>query len=269
MAMGRSLTAPAWALLALFIGYASAGTWIGNGPHGWARFDRAWPDVAQNVLVYIPFGILGVLTLRDLRLAWLRPVGAVAVGAGLFSVILEGLQLHTLERTASLTDVAAAVVGSIAGGVMAARVAAVLHRARDVIRPSGVLDATDTPIVIALLVALVVVAWWPFDPTLDPSTWADRWHIIRRDPWQAHGTAMLAQALLYTWLSLAIAASADRLPTREAVMASAAAAMATAVVIDGGQLAMGSQPIGVAGVVAQIAGATAGALLFASCRVPK
>lgn len=269
MAMGQSLTAPAWALLALFIGYASAGTWSGTGPHAWARFDQAWPDVAQNILVYMPFGILGALTLRDRRLAWPTSLGAVAVVAGLFSLILEGLQLHTLERTASLADVAAAVAGSIAGGLMAVRVAAAGARVREVIRPSGVLDATDTPIVIALLLALVVVAWWPFDPTLDPSTLADRWRLIRRDPWQINGTQMLAQSLLYTCLALAIATCAGRLRTRDAVMAGAAVALATAVVIDGGQLAMGSQPIGVAAVVAQIAGATAGALLFAIGRVPK
>lgn len=269
MAMGRSLTAPAWALLALFIVYASAGTWTGDGRHAWAPLDESWPDVAQNVLVYMPFGILGVLTLRHRRLAWLTSVGVVAVIAGLFSLILEGLQLHTIERTASLTDVAAAVVGSIAGGLLAARVAATVNRVVEAVRPSGVLDATDAPIVIALWMALVVVAWWPFDPTLDPSTWAERWRSIRRDPWQVNGTQMLAQALLYTWLSLAIATCADRWHTRDAAVASAAAALATAVVIDGGQLAMGSQPIGVAAVVAQIAGATAGAVVFATCRVPK
>jgi hypothetical protein len=56
--------AAAWALLALFILYASGGTWTATGPAIWGPLAWSWPDVAQNVLVYVPFGILGLLTLR-------------------------------------------------------------------------------------------------------------------------------------------------------------------------------------------------------------
>lgn len=63
----RSLAAPVWALLALFVVYASAGTWTSDGPRIWAPILVSWTDVAQNLLLYLPFGMLGVLTLRHRR----------------------------------------------------------------------------------------------------------------------------------------------------------------------------------------------------------
>jgi len=269
MAAGRSLVAPAWALLALFVVYASTGTWTAGGPRIWAPIHVSWPDVAQNVLLYIPFGILGVLTLRHRRHSLLASMLEVALVTGLFSLFVEVIQLHTIERTASLTDVAAGVVGAVAGGLAAEPVAGAMARTIDAVRPSGILDAPETPLLIVLMTALVIVAWLPFDPTLDVNTLAGRWRIIRRDPWQANGVATAAQALLYAWLTLAAAACAFRLRTRQAMLAGASVALASALVIDAGQLAMGSQPIGLAGVAAQITGAAFGAGAFAICRVPK
>ena len=269
MAAGRALAAPAWALLALFVVYASAGTWTADGPRIWAPISVSWPDVAQNVLLYFPFGILGVVTLRHRRHCLLASMLEVAFIAGLFSSFVEVIQLHTIERTASLTDVVAGVMGAVAGGLAAEPVAGAVARTIDAVRPSGVLDAPDTRLLIVLMTALVIAAWFPFDPTLDVSTLAARWRIIRRDPWQAHGAATAAQALLYAWLTLATAACAYRLRTRQAMVAGASVAIASAVVIDAGQLAIGSQPIGLAGVAAQIAGAMFGAGAFAICRVPK
>jgi len=265
----RSLAAPAWALLAIFVVYASAGTWALQGPRIWAPAYVSWPDVAQNILLYVPFGILGVLTLRHRRHSVIASAIEVAFIAIVFSLIVEVMQLHTAERTASLIDVLAALIGAWAGGVVSAPAARLIDRAIDAVRPSGVLDAADSAILMALLAAMAIWAWWPFEPTLDVSTVAARLRGVRRDPWQFDGMATSAQALLYTWLSLAIAACANKLRTLEAMLMGAAGAIAAAAIFDAGQLAMGSQPIGLAGLGAQIAGATIGAALFALARVPK
>jgi glycopeptide antibiotics resistance protein len=68
--------------------------------------------VARNVLLYVPFGTLGMLALGrgDARGA-LRVAGV----AMLFSLGVETLQLYTVDRVASLTDVVSAGVGAIAG----------------------------------------------------------------------------------------------------------------------------------------------------------
>lgn len=265
----RALAAPAWVLLALFIVYASAGTWAADGPRVWAPTRLSWPDVAQNLLTYITFGIVGGLTLGPGRRSTFRLAIAVAMMALAFSLFVEGIQLYTVDRTASITDVLAAVVGAAIGAVAAAPFARVADRAMAAVRPSGVFDARDTVVLMALAAALAIAAWWPFDPTLDVSTLAERVRVVRRDPWQFGGVAMVVQALLYSWLSLAIAACAWRLRTVEAMIAGVAAAIVIAVILDVGQLAMGAVPIGLAGLGAQVAGAVAGGALFAMARVPK
>lgn len=265
----RALAAPAWALLALFVVSASTGTWTSEGPRIWAPIALSWPDVAQNILLYLPFGVLGVLTLRHRRHSAVASAIEVAVMAVLFSLFVEVIQLYTVDRTASVTDVFSAALGATAGGLLAEPAARAGDRGLDMARPSGVLNAAGTPVLLALLVAIIVVAWQPFDPTLDVSSLASRWRAIRNDPLQFDGVAAAGQTLLYGCLSLGIAAAAHRLPTFAAMRAGGAAAMAIAVIVDAGQLAMGSQPRGLAGLGAQIAGAMSGAALFAIGRVPK
>ena len=102
----------AWLLLAVFIIARSAGTWSPYEPGVWAPTLVKPADVVRNVAVYIPFGVLGMLVLdrRDGR-GVLR-VMAIAL---IFSLAVEALQLYTVDRVASLTDIASAVAGSCIG----------------------------------------------------------------------------------------------------------------------------------------------------------
>ena len=99
----------------------SAGTWNPYEPGVWAPTLVAPADVARNVLIYVPFGVLGMLTLerRDPR-----AVARVTVIALLFSLIVETLQLYTVDRVASLTDIGSAGVGAVIGASLIAAVAA-------------------------------------------------------------------------------------------------------------------------------------------------
>lgn len=265
----RTLAASAWALLALFVVYASTGTGTLDGPRTWAPVHLSWPDVAQNILLYLPFGVLGVITLRHCRHSALATVIEVAVLAVVLSLFVEVIQLYTVDRTASVTDVFAAALGATAGGLLAKPAARAGDRFVSLVRPTGVLDAPVTPVLFALLVAIVVVAWRPFDPTLDVSTLATRVRVVQHDPLAFDPIPATGQAFLYMWLSVGIAAAALRLTTFAALLAGATAAIAIAVIVDVGQLAMGSEPIGLAGLAAQTAGAITGAALFAWRRRPK
>lgn len=265
----RSLAASAWALLALFVVYASTGTWTSEGPRIWAPIYLSWPDVAQNILLYLPFGVLGVITLRHRRHSALASVIEVAVIAVVVSLLAEMIQLYTVDRTASVTDVFAAALGATAGGLLARPAALTGDRFVGLVRPSGIVDAPGTPVLLALLVAIIVVAWRPFDPTLDVSTLASRARRLQHDPLAFDPVSAAGQALLYMWLSVSIAAAAFRWTTFAALLAGGAAAITIAVIVDVGQLAMGSEPIGLAGLAAQTAGAITGAALFAWCRGPR
>lgn len=110
-----------WALLCAFIIYGSSGTWAAYQPAIWAPTYVSLPDIAVNVLLYVAFGALGALTMRDAyRRHWLRLVARLVVMAVLFSAINEALQLYTIDRVAALTDVGSAALGAWIGGTAVA-----------------------------------------------------------------------------------------------------------------------------------------------------
>ena len=75
-------------------------------------------DVALNVMLYVAFGALGMLSLRDgYPRHWLRLVFRLVVLAVLFSASNEALQLYTIDRVASLTDIGSAATGALIGGI--------------------------------------------------------------------------------------------------------------------------------------------------------
>lgn len=98
--------------MAVFIAAGSAGTWSPNRPAIWAPLLVSPGDVARNVALYVPFGALGLLALdrSDIR-GMLRVLG-VAI---LFSAANETLQLYTVDRVGSVTDIVSAAVGASLG----------------------------------------------------------------------------------------------------------------------------------------------------------
>jgi VanZ family protein len=95
------------------------GTWAPNQPGVWAPTLVSARDVVQNVLLYVPFGVLGVLSVgrTEPPRHWLRLVARIVALAVLFSASNEALQLYTIDRVASLTDIVSAVAGASIGGV--------------------------------------------------------------------------------------------------------------------------------------------------------
>jgi glycopeptide antibiotics resistance protein len=102
----------AWAALAIFIIVGSSGTWTPYAPGIWAPMLVRPLDIARNVALYIPFGVFGM---RALERADARGIVRVAGIAVLFSFAVEALQLYTVDRVASLTDIASAAVGTSVG----------------------------------------------------------------------------------------------------------------------------------------------------------
>src|SRR5262245_36975029 len=64
------------------------------------------PDVAQNVLLFVPFGVLGALTLRPLRSVSAQILTTTVAAAGL-ALAIEVAQIYTLDRVTSASDVVA------------------------------------------------------------------------------------------------------------------------------------------------------------------
>lgn len=105
--------------------YGSLGTWAAYQPGIWAPTLVDIPDVAENVMTYVLFGVLGALSMRDsYRRHWMRLVLRLTLLALIFSAANEAGQLYTLDRVASLTDIVSAAIGTFAGAtaVVAGRV---------------------------------------------------------------------------------------------------------------------------------------------------
>ena len=109
-----------WLLLTAFIAAGSAGRWAPYRPGIWAPTLVNPGDVVRNVALYVPFGVLGMLALGRGDPRGVARVTALAV---LFSFANEALQLYTVDRVASLTDIVSAVVGTIAGASLVALLA--------------------------------------------------------------------------------------------------------------------------------------------------
>ena len=251
--------AAGWAALALFVLYGSIGTLAADGRRLAALPGVSWPDIAQNVLLYIPFGTLGVWALqRDAASRTALCVRVIAI-AFVYSSAMELLQMFSALRTASPLDVIANVAGAGTGVMAAQRAEHALTMAVDRVRWTGLLAAPARYLLAATLAAIVLAAWYPFDVTLDVSTLSDRTRVVRLDPWLRPGGAELwGQGARFFVLAAVAAACLPGLARRAAPVA-AVAALAVAIVVDLGQLAMGSEPIGLAAFVSQAAGACVGA----------
>lgn len=246
----------AWAALAAFILYGSSGP-IG-GPRTAALPGISAPDIAQNVLLYVPFGVFGVWTLRRFIPSRAARLGVLLAVAFAYSATMELLQMIFGGRIASAMDVGSNVFGTLVGAMVAARAERGVEVGLRWSRNSGLSDTPLRYLLAVILVAIIGVAWYPFDVTLDISTLSDRTRAVRRDPllWPA-ASELWMQAARFAALAAVTALSLRNLSRRAAPVAFALT-LVTAAVVDAGQLGMGSHPVGVAAFMSQAAGAAAG-----------
>ena len=103
-------------MLCACIVYGSLGEWAFYEPGIWAPTLFVPRDVAINILLYVPFGAFGFLSMRDgYARHWTRLSARIAALALLFSASNEAFQLYTIDRVASLTDIVSAVIGAATG----------------------------------------------------------------------------------------------------------------------------------------------------------
>ena len=154
------------------------------------------PDVAQNVLLFLPFGFLGVLALNRPGTSRILTVAKVAALTAAVSAGVETLQLFTLDRTTSFTDVVASTIGAVVGGLACRPLTAWWARWRRTVRSDVLtgLPAFDPFVAAGLLVCAAALA--PFDITLDVGNVVGKLHVLQADPWQraSFGAELLAMS---------------------------------------------------------------------------
>jgi glycopeptide antibiotics resistance protein len=236
------------------------------------------PDMTQNVLLFVPFGVLGMLTLaphatrvsrRGGALLHTRDISATLISLALVTVLgsmlsagVEVLQLFTADRVSSLNDLLTNTVGTAVGGVAIVVLAAVATHATVLL---GSVAGTDTDAFRIVLVAatlLAVATWHPFDASLDIGGLASKVRTFVTNPWQA--TAISDEALdglRYAFLSGALAVWLSNTGARSPRVMAALAGAAAAIVLELSQLIIGARMPGVKDMLVGVAGAGTGALL--------
>jgi VanZ family protein len=224
------------------------------------------PDTVQNLLLFAPFGVLGVLAGRPGARSWSRVIGVTVLG-GLLSLLVEVLQLFEAGRTTAVSDLFTNTVGTFVGALVAQRVIGVSRSLLRRLLDAGLIsDRAFYPLLVALI-TVSIAAWEPFDVTLDVSTVGTKLHALGRDVLQAgvptdEGVAVLQYALF----TVAGASWLKRTGWRRPALAAALAGAVLALVLEASQVVITSRMPSGEDALVHAAGALAGAALWIAGR---
>src|SRR5262245_60151754 len=123
-------------------------------------------DAVQNIVLFVPFGVLGVAAAGRDRAGLRRAFTVTALGAGL-SLGVEGFQLFTNDRVTSTSDLAANTFGALIGALAAVALRPAVSTAAARLARTRAFATPAFPPVATAIVVLCVAAWQPFDPALD------------------------------------------------------------------------------------------------------
>ena len=222
------------------------------------------PDVAQNVLLFLPFGLFGGWTLagerdrRSTRSVIMRVTGY----AVLLSVAAESLQLFTIDRVSSIADVGADTLGACIGAAAWYPLRTAWRRspAAAYARALTALPAFSPWLLTAVLVC--VAAWQPFDVTLDVGNAVQKWHALRQDLWQRPAAgALIIDAIRYALFTLAATWWLRQVGLRRAGVWAVILGIVAAGALEGSEAAIESRMPGIAALLSHLAGVCGGAWL--------
>jgi glycopeptide antibiotics resistance protein len=220
-------------------------------------------DTVQNVLLFLPFGVFGVLAIGD-RVRWAVTRIAIVTGlAALLSVSIETLQLFITDRTTSVSDAVTNTVGAFGGALVAH---AAVHVGRRAIHRLRALGLSEVPSFYPMMIASIVLclaAWEPFDVTLDVGSLIGKVHALRAHPWQFdilsdEGVEIVRYALFV----LAGSSWLRQLGARRAAGVAALAGIGAAFMLEASQWVIASRMPGLEDAMVHAGGAVVGAALF-------
>lgn len=194
-------------------------TWPADGMGlAWQRLLAPAPlwsglgDVAGNIALFVPIGVLMLLDLEGLRLAAPARAAAMLALGTLFALLLQVAQMVVPERDPRLSD----VVWNAAGLGIGALLLPVLRA----LRPAGTVAAARR-VPLALVVLWLTIEWWPLLPTIDWQHVKDALKPLLLDPqwnpWSFTEAALGVLAVAHllrglrgaaVWLLLLVAAAA-------------------------------------------------------------
>jgi VanZ family protein len=217
-------------------------------------------DVVQNILLFVPFGILGLWATATTGRVPVKRIFVVTALGALLATGVEILQLFTWDRIASLTDIVADSAGALLGAVAAYAGGRVAIESLRTLTARG-LVAAPAPFYRLLIIGIgaCVAAWEPFDVSLDIGAIAQRVQALRLDPWQFvafddEGVALIQYALL----AVAAAAWMRSIGSSRAARQAAMGVAIVAVCLEGSQLVISSRMPGLEDMLTRVVGGLIG-----------
>ena len=247
-----------WALFALFIVYGTTIPFEFDQDPDFIRqkvAEMSWnpltrpdgrrvsiPDSVQNVMLFVPFGMLGGLACRRAFASRGTMVAAVTAAGVALSLAVETLQLLTTNRVSSVSDITTNGVGALAGVLVAE---GARRRFVALLREHGSsrwLANGWSYSALSAFVVLVIAAWQPFDLTLDVGDVGGKLRDLLLDPWQQGPLTDEGNAVvLYALSTLAITKWLEASGVGAARLQAAAIAAAFAVSLELTQALVGSR----------------------------
>lgn len=227
------------------------------------------PDLLQNALLLLPFGVCGAIALRRQFVSALPRLVLVAVAALCVSVAAEAAQLFTTDRVSSWSD----VIMQTAGACVAAAGALLFETSAARRQHTLAVSAwTSSSIFFPAVLALAVVvgaAWAPFDVSLDAGA---AWHkvkALRVDPWQGGVVSdEPLQFLRYAAFAIIVGTWLSERRVAGASMIAGGVASILGVALEASQLVFDSHMPGLRDALVAVGGAGCGALAFATMSAP-
>jgi VanZ family protein len=223
------------------------------------------PDIASNVLLFIPFGLLlAGSECRVLGRSWPRRICAIGAWALGFAAVIELGQLFAAGRRSSAIDVESDVLGAVVGGVGAY----LLQRYGKQVNTCLRAVRAEPGLVPMALVAvwLCADAFYPFAVTLDVSTaWHNLTHakwIPFREPQAFWLDRVVNEAVVFAILSALIRSALRRhVSALTATAAAVAGAIAFSIALESGKLLVVGRAPNMENVLLASAGAVCGVTL--------
>ena len=216
------------------------------------------PDFVSNVWLFTPFGCFGMWAFRRPRSRIMRALLLTILG-GALSAGVETLQLFTLDRVSSFSDIiantAGAAIGAVAGIALRTTTATMMNTGAT----SGLIQSPAFYPLLAAAALLCAGAWEPFNATLDVGSVVPKIRNFVHDPLQRgplsdEGVSLMQHLLftaaLYAWLK--------EIRARYAAATAALVGALAAVALEGSQFIIESRRPGVWDAAIGVAGSLLG-----------
>jgi len=242
-----------------------------------ARIDggrESMPDMVSNVLLFIPLGVLIglVISRRKRHSSWALIFGLALLGSALLSGLVETLQLFSVSRITSVTDLLTNTLGGLTGAILLALLLRILRARRLQWNDGKSAVSPEIVLLLAYLAVLFLSAAIPFDISLDIGHLKTGLKAVRLDPFSDPTplSKMLGNALWLAGLSFLFCLvlsrskffsrrSGGRLP---AVLSALILAGAYTILVEILQIFIRSRVAATRDVLAGLTGAVYGALWF-------